>query len=233
MAEINFSFSRPFVFCLLLSAICLLGLAEAAPSYTLPEILQHMEETQKKVESFHTRFVQNKTIYLLEGAVKSQGELYFQRPGRLYWETEDPNRLVLVINDNTLWLYYPDLREADKMDITLLKGLINKYVGIGQSVEVLKNQYDIKLAEADGQKVILDLSPKSARLRSQVKSVRIWLNPATWFPLEVKNTEANGDTTHIIFRKFDINLPVPDSKFNFTPPRGVKLKDLGSMEVPQ
>lgn len=207
-------------------------LSKAAASPTLPEILQLMEEAQKKVSSFRARFIQTKTVYLLEGAVKSQGELYFQRPGRLYWETKDPNRLVLVINDNTLWLYYPDLKEADKMDITLLRGLINKYVGIGQSIEVLKTQYDIKLVEANNQVIILDLSPKSPRLRSQVKSLRLWINPATWFPKEVKHTETNGDTTDIVFLNFDVNISIPENKFVFTPPRGVKVKDMGAMEIP-
>jgi outer membrane lipoprotein carrier protein len=218
---------------IILLSFLLTSVTNAAPTYTLPEILQHMEETQKKVDSFRARFLQTKTIYLLEGAVKSEGELYFQRPGRLYWETKDPNRLVVVMNDNTLWLYYPDLKAADKLDITLLRGLINKYVGLGQSLEALKAQYDIKLAEVGPQVIILDLFPKTPRLRAQIKRLRLWVNTKNWFPQEVENVEANGDRTHIVFSSFDLNITIPAGRFTFTPPRGVKMKDLGSLEVPQ
>jgi outer membrane lipoprotein-sorting protein len=106
--------------------------------------------------------------------------------------------------------------------------MVDQYVLLGfgtKSQEVLKS-YNVSLTgeeELDQRKtLVLELTPKSDDIRRQIMKIEMWIDEASWLPIQQKFFEAAvGD--YFLFHYSDIkkNLKISDSKFKQDWPKDV------------
>ena len=88
-------------FCAALAAILCPGLLPT-PSYAADWDLDQLMQTLAQTRSGHVRFVETKTIAMLDKPVESSGELFYKAPDHLEKRTLKPKPETMVLDQGTL-----------------------------------------------------------------------------------------------------------------------------------
>ncbi len=208
------------------------SIAFAAEPNELDVILKKIDERQKTVEAMKGSFIQKKSLSLLQNELVSKGLMYFKRPQKMMWEYREPEKNIMIVNGNIVWLYLPELKEATRFDLSQkadIKRIFEKMaVGMGQSPDELKKDYDVSLLKKvkKGEKnlYVLELIPKDKAISGLFKKIHLWFSDDGLL-YKTELFEKNNDTTIVEFQKLEINKSIPDSLFEFKPPKDVKVLD--------
>ena len=106
--------------------------------------------------------------------------------------------------------------------------MVDQYVllGFGTRSEALQKAYDVKLTgedQLDGKKVyLLELTPKSDDVKHQITKIQMWIDSASWLPLQQKFFETgSGDYIQFHYTNIIKNFKIPDSRFKQDWPKDV------------
>ena len=117
---------------------------------------------------------------------------------------------------NSLFLYNPKLNRVEEYDLGKNSSMVDQYIrlGFGTKSEDLKKSYLVTVTgeeELDKRKtVLLELTPKSDQMRSQISKIQMWIDEATWLPIQQKFYET-GSGDYILFHYTN---PLEDLKIN-------------------
>ncbi|MFZ3089166.1 MAG: outer membrane lipoprotein carrier protein LolA [Nitrospirota bacterium] len=208
------------------------NMVSAAEPNELDVILKKIDERQKTVEAMKGSFIQRKSLSLLQNELVSKGLMYFKRPQKMMWEYREPEKNIMIVNGNIVWLYLPELKEATRFDLSQkadIKRIFEKMaVGMGQSPDELKKDYDVSLLKKvkKGEKnlYVLELIPRDKAISGLFKKIHLWFSDDGLL-YKTELFEKNNDTTIVEFQKLEINKSIPDSLFEFKPPKDVKVLD--------
>ncbi|MBN2384755.1 outer membrane lipoprotein carrier protein LolA [bacterium] len=189
----------------------------------LDEILRTMDERYQKIESIELTFKQTKVMMLMAQPVQSEGILIIQRPDKFFWKFYNPDQTVMVVKGTQLIIHYPDLKQADVLEIEKYKDRVAKYLGFTESMTKLKRYYDIRVIEEGQTAYMLELIPKRRRIKQKIERLEIWLNRESYLPERLDYLEPNGDTTKIKVTKTRVNGPVEDTLFDYVLPDGTTI----------
>ncbi len=209
------------VLLLLLAAILLGGSVWAGND--LDSILKEMDKKQKGVKDIKASFIQEKMMELLEEKLISQGRMKYKKPDKMSWEYSAPDPLLMIIKRKEMWLYYPDMKVAEKYDLAGTGETLGLFVGFGKSMEYLKKNYQIRLLRKKKNFCSLELIPKREEELRYISKMILWIDTKEYWPVKTKIFEPNGDTTLIEFKNIKINTKIPDSEFEFKVPKGVEV----------
>lgn len=207
---------------MLLLVLILLG-SSAWAGNDLDSILKKMDKRQRGMKDLKASFTQEKILELLEEKLISQGEMKYRKPDRMSWKYFKPDPFLMIIKEKVMWLYYPDMKVAQKYDLASAGETLGLFVGFGKSVEYLKKNYQIKLLKEKGDFYCLELIPKKEEELRYLSKIILWVKTKESWPVKTKIYEPNGDTTLIEFRNIEINTKIPDSEFEFEAPKGVEV----------
>lgn len=139
------------------------------------------------------------------------------------WEYFKPDPLLMIIKGKRMWLYYPDMKVAEKYDLPRPGETLGLFVGFGKSVEYLKKNYQIRFLEEKRDFYSLELIPRSEKELKYLSKIVLWIDTKEYWPVKTKIFEPNGDTTLIEFKNIEINIKILDSEFEFKVPKGVEV----------
>ena len=211
-------------------------LAGAEANLSLDQVVDKVQANYDQAKTYSASFRQEITSPSFGQAVSSgQGEIRFQKPGKMVWKYEKPEAHVYVLGGNTLWDYYPAEKRA--IHLTLDQALIENapksfLFGMGK----LKQEFEISFhagrpVEADGS-VKLDLVPKSEQARAGLGTLVFTIGPKDFLVREVEMTDALGNLNHLWFENIKLNPTLDSKQFAWTPPKGVKVLSGDSPPAP-
>lgn len=189
----------------------------------LDSILKEMDKRQKEIKDLQANFSQEKVLELLEEKLISQGRMKYKKPDRMSWEYFEPDPLLMIIKGQRMWLYYPDMKVAEKYNLEKSGETLGLFTGFGKSMDYLKKNYQIRLLEEKKDFCSLELIPRKEEELRYVSRIVLWIDTKEYWPIKTKIFEPNGDTTLIEFKNIEINTEIPDSKFEFQVPKGVEV----------
>lgn len=146
----------------------------------------------------------------------SSGSFVLARPGKLRWAYEKPYQLLLVADGEKLWTY-----DADLNQVTVNK--TGKALGATPAALLTGEELDrhFTLTEAgvaEGLEIV-DAEPKGAD--SSFARVRIGL--AGNLPRLMEVRDNFGQTTTLLFTRFQPNPTLTKDAFRFVPPKGADV----------
>jgi outer membrane lipoprotein carrier protein len=194
-----------------------------AETLSLDQLTTKMQETYENTKDLKARFVQELTIQSLKKTEKEEGTVYFKNPKRMLWDYAKPKAKKLVINPQTAWLYVPEDRIVYVQNAEGLfksKLTIRFLSGIGRLSEDFKMAFSDPAVDRDGHH-LLTLTPKTADLG--IDKLYLTIDQTTLQIIKCRFTDMYGNLTRIQFRNIKINNQLPESLFNFKPPRGVEI----------
>ena len=200
----------------------------AGTPLTTAEVLAQLQAKAKALKSLNGSFEQRKYSRLLVRPMESEGELFWQPPGRFRWQVVRPAPLTLVVREDKIMLLYPDLKKATLYRGPSGAGLLDRITGAVGDPQTFQRQYAIEIqliARGDGGRwVQMNMEPKSAKHARYFKRLEVKIDPETWLPNEIAILEGNDDWTLIYLSKLTENANLTDGLFSLDPPAGFQVQ---------
>jgi outer membrane lipoprotein-sorting protein len=135
-------------------------------------------------------------------------------------EFTKPEARTILRTGDSLFLYNPKLNRVEEYDLGKNRAMVDQYIrlGFGTKSEDLKKSYVVTVTgeeELDRRKtVVVELTPKVDQIRSQITRIQMWIDEASWLPIQQKIFEA-GSGDYILFHYTSMmkNLKINDSRF--------------------
>ena len=178
----------------------LLVVVLSAPSYAADWDLDQLMSGLAQTRSGHARFIEKKSISILEQPVESSGDLLYTAPDRLEKRTLKPKPETMVVNGDNLQIE----RGRQKIQLQLqtypeLAAFIDSIRGtLAGDRKALERNYQLSL-EGTAQGWTLRLVPVDSKMKQVVALIRI-----TGVRDEIRSihvTQVDGDSSVMLIEK--------------------------------
>ncbi len=184
------------------------------PEPELARVLNNIKETEKTLRTFSASFSQVKTSHLLREALNSEGFIYFDVRGKMLIKVTHPSPLLLLFTRNAIIVQYPGSYGVESNVFGNADNIFQDYLGLGESVEALKNKYDIRLnGSAPSGGYLLKMMPKINTTLKHIELIDVVVSPKNWLPEQIHFKEKQGDDTTLRLHFISINEPLPRDIF--------------------
>ncbi|OLE15234.1 MAG: hypothetical protein AUG83_07895 [Acidobacteria bacterium 13_1_20CM_4_57_11] len=205
--------------------------AQATSNWTLDGVLAMLD---KSAQDFHTLTADIEHIKytaVVKDSSAETGQILVRRDDKMRIDFQKPDPRTILRNGDSLFVFTPKINRVEEYNIGKHRSFVDQYLalGFGTKGETLKKNYVLTLIgeeEFDNrQTVVLELTPKSDQARSQIARIRMWIDEASWLPVQQKFFETGSDDyflshyTHVMK-----NLKISDARFKPDWPRNIKVE---------
>lgn len=191
---------------------------------TANEVAQRVQNFYKKTADYSANFKQTYTDIAAGAAKTSKGRVYFKKPGKMRWDYYNDSGKgrdkVLVSDGASFWIYEYEFKQAFKKCLadSQLPTSLKFLMGQGELLEEFNISYD---ATSTAKKPVLNLVPKVPT--SKYTRLVFTLDPSSFQVEQTTIFDPYGNTNRIDFVQAKINQNLPDSGFDFEPPKDARL----------
>jgi outer membrane lipoprotein-sorting protein len=207
------------------------GIGQNPGKLTLDYVLTMMDRSAEDFRSLTAALDHVKYTAVVKDTSTESGEIYVRKDSKLRIDFISPDPRTIIRNGDNLYIYTPKINRVEEYNIGKNRVLADQYLalGFGTRVESLKKSYDVSLAgeeEMDGHKMALvELVPRSDEVRKQITKIVMWVDEASWLPVQQKFMEAgSGDYFLSRYKNVMKNLKIGDGKFKADWPKGTKIE---------
>ena len=221
--------TRMALLCGLLGLFCSLPAGADGPQrsqWTLDEILQQLDREAERFESLVAQIERTKVTTVVDDRSTESGQIYVRRDARMLIEITHPAARTVLRRGDQLFVFHPRTNRVDEYDLSKHRALVDQFLllGFGTGGNELKKGYRITLLgeqTMDGKRVVwLELTPRAEAIRNQIAKIHLWIDQATWLPVQQKFFETgSGDYFEIRYSSVVRNARIPDSQFRPRWPR--------------
>ena len=194
--------------------------AQTATKWTIESVLDMMDRSAKDFRSLTADLENVKYTAVVKDTSTETGQIWVRHDQKMRIEITKPEPRTMLRTGNSLFLYNPKLNRVEEYDLGKNGSMVDQYarLGFGTRSEDLKKSYQVTVTseeELDHKKtVVLDLTPKSEQMRSQVTRIQMWIDEASWLPVQQKFYETGaGDYIQFHYTNMMKNLKINESKF--------------------
>ncbi|MHB8503219.1 MAG: LolA family protein, partial [Candidatus Acidiferrales bacterium] len=196
----------PLILALGVTAIAIAaGAAQTAAKWTTEGVLAMMDKSAKDFRSLTADIENVKYTAVVKDTSIETGQIWVRRDQKMRIEISKPEPRTILRTGDSLFLYNPKLNRVEEYDLGKNRAMVDQYIrlGFGTKSEDIKKSYLVTVTgeeEFDHRKtVVLELTPKSGQIRSQISRIQMWIDEASWLPLQQKFYETGSDD-YILFR---------------------------------
>jgi outer membrane lipoprotein-sorting protein len=218
-----------------------------------PAFIRRLEAIDARaagINDLTAEFEQRRHTPLLKRPLVSSGRVRLKGT-TIRWDTRAPSKSVLVINAESLWIFYPQQRTLEIYPME--SGLARLAASPLPRLQAVRDQFivhECKVSELDGvtadskaPAVAVLLVPRSEELKKYVREVRVLLDePAAegqaigteggakdrqdrpyGVARQIEVTDGDGDRTVVVFKEIRTNTGLKDSDLELTVPEGTRV----------
>ena len=188
---------------------------------TAQEVLEKVKKKYDSIKDAELKFSQQVKFEMSKQEMNANGTLFIKKENKFRLEVESR---IVVTDGKTVWSYAPatnqvliDHFKLDENAITperILTAAPDDYYASIVGSE--------KIGKAQTQQ--LKLVPKDDN--SLVRTMKLWIDEATWLMKKVEIVDVNGKKTVYVINDVKLNIGIPDSRFTFQIPDGAEPVDL-------
>lgn len=202
--------------------------AQASTNWTIEGVLGMMD---KSAQDFHTLTADIEHIKytaVVKDTSTETGHIFVRRDEKMRIEITKPDLRTILRTGDSLFVYNPKINRVEEFDLGKNRSMVDQYVllGFGTKSDNIKKSYLVSVVgeeELDQKKtVVLELTPKSDQIRNQIIKIQMWVDEASWLPVQQKFFEA-GSGDYFLFHYINAmkNLKIGDAKFKQDWPKSV------------
>jgi outer membrane lipoprotein-sorting protein len=207
------------------------GTSQNSGKLTLDYVLSMMDRSAEDFRSLTAALDHVKYTAVVKDTSTESGEIYVRKDSKLRIDFISPDPRTIIRNGDNLYIYTPKINRVEEFNIGKNRSLADQYLalGFGTREDSLKKSYDVSLSgeeELDGHKMaIVELVPRSDEVRKQITKIVMWVDEASWLPVQQKFLEAgSGDYFLSRYKNVMKNLKIGDGKFKADWPKGTKIE---------
>lgn len=209
--------------------------AQGKANWTLDDLLKQLDTEAKSFHALSANVERTKVTVVVNDRSTETGQILVRGDDKMLLELNPPDGRIILRDGGKLSVYNPKAKRVDEYDLGKHRALVDQFLllGFGSSGNDLKKGYLVTLQgeqTIDKKRVfLLDLTPKSDKVREQFSKIQLWIDQATWLPVRQKFLETgSGDFLEINYTNIMRNPRIPDSRFKRLWPKGVtKIKPQG------
>ncbi|MFT7287011.1 MAG: outer membrane lipoprotein-sorting protein [Halieaceae bacterium] len=158
-----------------------------------------------------------------------EGVSFANDDGDMRISVSAPESRVYLMDSRDLYVYLPDQQLVQEYYLPKHPERVVPFMRLGFS-ETGRDLRDDYIVSAIGERFIgdrrtlgLDLTPKSDKERARVNRIQLWIDQASWMPVEqIIEATASGEKTTVLFANMARNLKLNPDLFKRKWPRGTK-----------
>jgi outer membrane lipoprotein carrier protein len=221
---------RHIVFATLIASAVATGVVDLnAQSTTAPsgptaaQVAAQVQSFYNKTKTYQAHFKQEYYIKMHDKREASEGQVAFEKPGRMSWNYDQPNGNRVVSNGQELKVYQPAMQQmfVQPVDKSQYPAALSFLMGQGN----LTDSFDLRLLDPSTVKFeggwVLEGTPKDPTPAYQ--KVLLYVDAGTSQVRRVLILDAQGNRNRFDFDNPLVNTPVPPGSFSFTPPAGTQI----------
>ena len=222
-------FSLLFLF---LSLIFAASLTPSSPAqgtqWTVDSVLAMMDKSARDFHTLTADIEHIKYTDVVKDTSTETGKLLVRRDEKMRIEFFQPDRRTILRTGDSLFVFTPKINRVEEYDLGKNRDLVDQYVllGFGTKSDNVRKSYDLNVigeTELDHKKTVqIELIPKSDQMRKQIAKIQMWIDEASWLPIQQKFFES-GSGDYLIFHYTNVmkNLKIGDNQFKQDWPKGV------------
>jgi len=212
--------SIPLIIALIATAISLGVSAAQTTKWTTEGVLEMMDKSAKDFRSLTADIENVKYTAVVQDKSTETGQIWVRHDQKMRIEFTKPEARTILRTGDSLFLYNPKLNRVEEYDLGKNRAMVDQYIrlGFGTKSEDLKKSYLVTVTgeeQFDNRKtVVVELTPKADQVRSQITRIQMWIDEASWLPIQQKIYET-GSGDYILFHYTGMmkNLKINESKF--------------------
>ncbi len=194
-------------------------------------VLTMMDKSAKNFQSLTADLDHIKYTAVVKDTSIETGQIFVRKDDKMRIDFVKPDPRTILREGDNLYIYTPKIARVEEINIGKHRALADQYLalGFGTKGESLKKNYQISLVgeeELDGHKTaVLDLVPNSDEVRNYFTKIEMWVDEASWLPIQQKFFEAGtGDYSMSHYKNVMKNLKIENGKFKPDWPKGTKIE---------
>jgi outer membrane lipoprotein-sorting protein len=224
---------RLLLFCAVVSCSCFAisfrtRAAQTSTNWTIEGVLGMMDKSAQDFRTLTADLEHSKYTAVVKDTSTETGHIFVRRDEKMRIEITKPDLRTILRTGDSLFVYNPKINRVEEYDLGKNRAMVDQYVllGFGTRGDSIKKSYLVSVVgeeELDHKKaVVLELTPKSEQIRSQIMKIQMWLDEASWLPIQQKFFEA-GSGDYFLFHYLNVmkNLKLGDRKFKQDWPKSV------------
>jgi len=193
----------------------------AALGPSLDQVVERLERTYAAAADLTAAFRQTSTIAAAGQVQQATGTVAVKRPGKMRWDYLEPEPRLFVTDGKRFWAYSPEDKQVLVREVggALGETPLAFLMGAGS----LRQEFEVRGVRhaAAGKTALLDLRPH--RPDGAVGRLLLEVDLATSLIAQATIFDAVGNTIVLTLSDQKLNAGVPDSRFTFVPPPGVRV----------
>jgi outer membrane lipoprotein-sorting protein len=202
--------------------------AQGNGGWTIEGVLGMMDKSAQDFHTLTADLEHVKYTAVVKDTSTESGHIYVRRDEKMRIEFTKPDPRTILRMGEALFVYNPKINRVEEYDLGKNKALVDQYVrlGFGTRGDDIKKSYLVSVVgeeELDHKKaVVLELTPKSEQIRNQIIKIQMWVDEASWIPIQQKFFEAgSGDYFLFHYTNAMKNLKIGEVKFKQDWPKSV------------
>jgi outer membrane lipoprotein-sorting protein len=218
----------------LLASVMALALAPPASARKhhteIGEILSDTNEAAKRLKTVTANMDYTKVTVLVDDKSTESGQLFFRKgkTTEIRIAFDKPESKILLFRRNKGEIYLPKINQIQEYDLGQKSDMVQQFLllGFGTDTSELRKAYNIKYIQEDDLEgdatVLLELSPRTATVATQIAKIQIWVNEESWLPAQQKFFESGGDYLIAHYSSVKVNKVLHGSDFELNAAPGAK-----------
>ena len=202
--------------------------AQTTANWTIEGILGMMDKSAQDFRTLTADIEHIKYTAVVKDTSTETGHIFVRRDEKMRIEIAKPDLRTILRTGDSLFVYNPKINRVEEFDLGKNRSMVDQYVllGFGTKSDNIRKSYLVSVVgeeELDHKKtVVLELTPKSDQIRNQIIKIQMWIDEASWLPIQQKFFEA-GSGDYFLFHYINAmkNLKIGDAKFKQDWPKSV------------
>jgi outer membrane lipoprotein-sorting protein len=202
--------------------------AQNTQKWTTQGVLGMMDKSAKDFHSLTANLEHIKYTDVVKDTSIESGQIFVERDAKMRIEFEKPDPRTILRTGDSLFIYTPKINRVEEFNLGKNREMVDQYVllGFGTKSENVLKSYTVELKDEvtfdDKRTLLLELTPKSEQIRKQITHIQMWVDEASWLPVQQKFYEAgSGDYLLFHYTKMLKNLKIGGNKFKQDWPKSV------------
>lgn len=185
-------------------------------------LLARIREQRAATPNMQADFEEQRKIHLLDEPITSSGKVWFQAPNKFRLERKGNSPSVTVSDGQTMWIYYPKFKSAERYSLGKRSPLDAAIAAITTALNLqnVENSFHIAASKvANGYD--LELMPRNPSMKRIFQRLALHLNNDL-FAERTEMIQPNGDHIVTVYTN-PAHAALPESTFEFAPPPGTDI----------